>query len=431
MKKLLVTMVAALLMAAPIFANGSKEATSAAADANAAKTITVWSWDPAFNIPVMEEAGKRYTEKHPNVTFNIVEMAKADVEQKIQTILASGTSQGLPDICLVEDYNVKKYATYYPGSFANLKDDFNWDDFSAYKTSIGNLDGKQYSLPFDSGVGGLFYRTDMLAEAGITADDLNNLTWDEFCDLGNKYTEKTGKFFLAGDPTDGGFFRLMLQSSGTWYFDKDGKVNVKNNKALAEALRIYKRMYNEGFRKPTSGWTEWVSAINSSDVPTITTGIWIMGSIRQGEDQSGKWDVAPVPRLSTVGSTNASNLGGSSWTVLEKSKNKAEAIKFLQEIFASDVDFYQNILINQGAVGSYIPALTGSAYSAKNAFFSNKPIFETMAKWSQEVPMVNTGLYTYDADSAVMGNIQDYYDGKATLETTLDAIDAQLRNAML
>jgi lactose/L-arabinose transport system substrate-binding protein len=429
MKKLLLIMVAAMLTIAPIFASGTNEAP--VAETSGPKTITIWCWDPAFNIPVMEEAGARYTEDHPDVTFNVVEMAKADVELKIQTILASGSTEGLPDIALVEDYNVQKYVTYYPGSFVDLSGDFNFDDFTAYKTSIGSVDGGQYSLPFDAGVAGFFYRTDMLKEAGITAEDLNDITWDEFCDLGNEYTKKTGKFFLAGDPTDGGFFRMMLQSSGKWYFDKDGNVDVKNNAALADALKIYKRMYNEGFRKPTSGWTEWVSAINTSDVPTITTGVWIMGSIRQGVDQSGLWNVAPVPRLETAGSVNASNLGGSSWCVLENGQEKSEAVKFLQETFATDVDFYQNILVGQGAMGSFKPSLNGSAYTAANEFFSNEPIFQTMAKWSTEIPMINVGLFTYDADAAVMGNIQDYYDSKATLEVTLDKIDSQLRNAML
>lgn len=427
MKKLLFVMVAVLISLVPVFAGGAKDSDTAS---TGPKVITVWCWDPAFNIPVMTEAGDRYTAAHPEVTINVVEMAKADVEQKIQTILASGSKKGLPDICLVEDYNVQKYVTYYPGSFVDLSDDFDFSDFSGYKTSIGTVDGGQYSLPFDSGVGGMFYRTDMLKEAGITAEDMTNITWDEFCDIGKMYTEKTGKFFLAGDPSDGGFFRLMLQSSGKWYFDKDGNVDIKNNQALIEAIKIQERMYNEGFRKPTSGWTEWVSAINSGDVPTITTGVWIMGSIRQAADQSGKWDVAPVPRLSTAGSVNASNLGGSSWTVLENGGQKDEAIQFLQETFANDVDFYQTILVNQGAMGSYIPSLNGSAYVAKNAFFSNKPIFQTMANWSTKIPMINVGLNTYDADAAVMGNLQSYYDGSATLDETIDAIDAQLRNAM-
>ena len=71
--------------------------------------VTVWAWDPNFNIAIMQEAAKRYTAKHPGTTFKIVDMAKGDLEQKLQTTLASGVTKTLPDIVLVEDYNAPKY----------------------------------------------------------------------------------------------------------------------------------------------------------------------------------------------------------------------------------------------------------------------------------------------------------------------------------
>src|SRR5690606_21631695 len=71
--------------------------------------ITVWCWDPNFNGATMKEAGARYTAAHPDVTFNIVDFAKADLEQKLQAQLASGTTEGLPDIVLIEDYGAQKY----------------------------------------------------------------------------------------------------------------------------------------------------------------------------------------------------------------------------------------------------------------------------------------------------------------------------------
>ena len=51
-----------------------------------AKEITIWCWDPNFNVAIMKEAGARYSKTHPDVTFNVVDLAKADVEQKLQTI---------------------------------------------------------------------------------------------------------------------------------------------------------------------------------------------------------------------------------------------------------------------------------------------------------------------------------------------------------
>ena len=65
---------------------------------------------------------------------------------------------------------------------------------------------------------------------------------------------------------------------------------------------------------------------------------------------SGQVGVAPIPALSIDGATHASNLGGSSWYVLESSAEKAEAVDFLNAVYAKDVDFYQTILQDRGAV---------------------------------------------------------------------------------
>ena len=89
--------------------------------AYAATTITVWCWDKNFNGATMKEAGERYTKTHPDVTLNIVDFAKADLEQKLQAQLASGTTDGLPDIVLIEDYGAQKYLQSFPGAFEPLQ----------------------------------------------------------------------------------------------------------------------------------------------------------------------------------------------------------------------------------------------------------------------------------------------------------------------
>jgi len=85
--------------------------------AEKAGQITIWSWDPNFNIPIMQEAAERYAKDNPKVTFEITDLAKADVEQKLHINLASGVTAGLPDIVLIEDYNAQKYLQSYPGAF--------------------------------------------------------------------------------------------------------------------------------------------------------------------------------------------------------------------------------------------------------------------------------------------------------------------------
>lgn len=392
------------------------------------KEITVWAWDPNFNIAIMNEAASRYSAKNPDVKITVAEMAKADVEQKLHTTLASKTKDGLPEIVLVEDYNAQKYLQSYPGSFSDLTGSINFDDFAKYKTEVMTLDGKIYGVPFDSGVTGMFYRTDILEEAGFTASDLENITWDQFIEIGKTVKEKTGKTLLALDKVDGGLMRVMLQSAGEWYFDKDGKPNLANNEALKEAVETYKKINDSGIAKPINGWNEWVGAINTGDSATINTGVWIIGSIRAAADQSGKWAVAPIPRLNISSSKNASNLGGSSWYILENSANKDIAIDFMKTIYAEDNDFYQTILVNNGAVGSYIPAAKGEAYTKEDEFFSGKAIYADLSKWITEIPVINYGLYTYEADSAIMSNITSYYDNSKTVEQMLQDAQAQLEN---
>ena len=390
--------------------------------------ITIWSWDPNFNIPIMKEAAERYAKDNPKVTFEITDLAKADVEQKLHINLASGVTAGLPDIVLIEDYNAQKYLQSYPGAFADLTDEIKFSDFANYKVGLMTLDGKVYGVPFDSGVSGLFYRTDYLEKAGYKPEDLNNITWDKFIEIGKKVKEKTGKAMIGFGLDDGGLMRIMMQSAGKWYFDDKGNVNLSNNDALKEAFKTYKAIVDSGIIKKTSGWSEWVAAFNNGDTASVITGVWIIGSVKADQASSGKWKVATTPRLNIAGAVNASNLGGSSWYVLENSKNRDLAIDFLNQIYAGDIDFYQKILTDRGAVGTYLPAQSSAAYSSEDAFFSGQKVYTDFSGWIKAIPAINYGIYTYEADAAIFSVMPDVYSGKTSIEGALKKAEEQLIN---
>ena len=44
-----------------------------------------------------------------------------------------GVSEGLPDIVLMDDYDVQSYLTNYEGKFAELSDTIDFADFAEYK----------------------------------------------------------------------------------------------------------------------------------------------------------------------------------------------------------------------------------------------------------------------------------------------------------
>ena len=115
----------------------------------------------------------------------------------------------------------------------------------------------------------------------------------------------------------------------------------------------------------------------------VIIGVWIVGTIKaNAAADAGKWAVAPAPRLSTEGSANASNWGGSSWYVLSSAPEKEKAIDFLTAIWGKDVDFYQKILVNQGALGTYLPAREGEAFKASDPFFGGQPVWQNFSSWA-------------------------------------------------
>lgn len=410
--------------------NSTDNNTSTGTDSNAAssrekKKITVWAWDPAFNIAVMEEAKERYIAAHPDIEIEIMDFAKTDVEQKLHTNLASGSTKGLPEIVLIEDYNAQKYLRSYPNAFYDLTGKINHNDFAEYKVDVMTVDDKIYGVPFDTGVNGFYYRTDVLSEAGYTEEDLNNITWYDYIEIGKAIKEKTGKYMLTLDPSDGGIIRTMLQSSGSWYFDKEGNPSIKDNEALKEIVGIYQEMMQSGIAKPISGWSEFVGAFNSGDVASVVTGAWITPSVMAEESQKGLWKIAPTPKLTVEGSVNATNLGGSSWYILNDAPNKDIAVDFMNTTFGNDVDFYQTILKEIGCISTYLPALTGEAYNQPNEFFGGQTIYADFAKWIEEIPPVNYGVYTWEADSILMAEIMNVLNGTA-IDTALENAERQV-----
>ncbi|TBL70323.1 ABC transporter substrate-binding protein [Paenibacillus thalictri] len=400
--------------------NSAKPADQAPASA---KEITVWAWDKNFNIAAMKLAEEAYVKDHPDVKINIVEYAQDDIIQKLNTGLNSGTTSGLPNVVLIEDYRAQSFLKAYPDSFQDLSSSIKASDFADYKIGSTSLNGKQYGLPFDSGVTGLYVRTDYLQQAGYKADDLKNLDWDKFIEIGKVVKAKTGKDMLTQDPNDLGLIRMMIQSAGSWYLKSDGATpDLKDNAALKDAFQTYKSLMSANIVKITSDWNSFLAGFNSGAVATVPTGNWITPSVKAQADQSGKWAVVPFPKLkNTAGSVNASNLGGSSWYVLN-SPGKELAADFLGKTLGSNVDLYQKMLTNVGVIGTYKPAASGDAYTKADDFFGGQKISSDFATWTTQIPKVNYGMHTYEIEDILKVGAQSYLKG-----TDLDKVlgDAQ------
>lgn len=395
--------------------------------------ITLWAWDDTFNIKAAKLAADAYKAANAGVEVEVVSMAQNDIVAKLNTGFESGNVDGLPNIVLIEDYRIQSYLQSYPDELSDLSAVTKTAEFMDFKLSTMTNNDKVYGVPFDSGVACVFYRTDLIEQAGYTTADMKDLTWDKYIEIGKAVKAKTGTAMLSVDPNDLGLIRMIMQSAGKWYVNGDGKADIKDNAALKEALGIYKKLQDEGITTTAAGWDAGVAAVNETKVATAINGCWYASSIKKAADQSGKWATASFPKMSNVeGSVNASNCGGASWYVIDRVEGTDLAKDFLAKTFASDTTLLDNLCKEISLVSTFKNASAGANVNAPDAFFSGQTIYKDWNSWTQNIPAVNYGMSTYDIESKMTETVQSVMGGTAIDEALANAqieIDAIVANA--
>ena len=205
--------------------SGSASADAASTDDN---TLTVWAWDQNFNIKAMNEAAKIYQKDNPDFKLNVNEVSWDDMQTNLGTILGSGDLSQLPDVLLLQDFAFQKYAQNYPDMFTDLTDSgIDFSQFAKSKVAESVVDGKNLGVPFDTGAEVACYRTDILEQAGYTIDDLTDIDWDRFDEIGKDVKEKTGYSLMSVQ-----ILRLHHPDAAVY-----GRSSLEGRKALLQGQR--------------------------------------------------------------------------------------------------------------------------------------------------------------------------------------------------
>ena len=386
--------------------------------------ITIWTWDKNFNIKAMQVAKEMYQKDHPDVEINIEEVLSEDVETRVITAASAGDISNLPDIMLCQDNSIQKFVLNYPEVYAEITGKYDFTDFAEGKLAYSVVDGKNYGIPFDAGTVVGTYRTDYLAEAGYTIDDLTDIDWDRFIEIGKDVKAKTGRPMLSGQAGAIDTVLIMMQSCGASMFNEDGSVNFVNNEACKKVLEYYKTMVQEGVFIEVNTWDEYCGTLSNASVVGTINGCWILGTIMGVQDQAGKWALTNMPAMPDVeGATHYSNNGGSSW-VFTNGTDLDLALDFMG--MYRNVDFYNEILPTTSAIGTWAHAKEGSNYQAGNDFYSGDAIFAKIVEYTGKVPSNTTGAYYYDAREALGTALTNYINGgdlASELQTAEDTVN--------
>ncbi len=343
-------------------------------------TLTVWTWDPNFNVYAIEKAAEIYAQDHEGFKVEVTEVLSDDIETNLTTAASAGDYSTLPDIFLMQDNSFQKYVTNYPDIFIDLTDSgVDFSQFAEAKVAYSVVDGKNYGVPFDNGAVIAAYRTDYLEQAGFTIDDFTDITWSDFMEKAKVVKEKTGQPILTSQAGSPDLIMEMLQSCGASLFNEDG--------TLVEV----------------TDWDQYVASLNNGTVASSINGCWIMASITAQEDQSGKWAITNMPRLERQkNSTSYSNNGGSSWAISSNCDNPELAMDFLNATFAGSTELYDDLLTaGTGAIATWSPAKESDVYAEPSEFFGGDAVNSKILGFSEQTPSNVTGPFYYDARNAV------------------------------
>lgn len=396
-------------------------------------TLTVWAWDQSFNIYAMKEAEKIYQEDHPDFKLNIVETPWDDMQTKLGTIVGAENYSQLPDICLMQDFAYQKYVTSYPDLFQDLSDmGIDFSQFAEGKLAASTVDGKYYGVPFDNGTEIACYRTDILELAGYTVEDLTDVDWDRFIEIGKDVYDKTGYSLLSVQAGSSDLIYQMLQSAGFGTWTEDGKPDIAGNENIKQCIEIYQEMKDTHVLNVVNSWDEYVGTFTSGKTAGVINGCWILASIQTATEQSGKWALTNMPSLPGVSSaTNYSNQGGSTWAITSNCKNTELAADFLATTFAGSTELYDIILPSSGAIATWIPASESDVYNEPQEFFGGQAIYAEIAEFASKTPSVNLGIYYTEANTAlatVVANVSGGADLDSELKTAQATIEFNMSN---
>ncbi|PLS01079.1 ABC transporter substrate-binding protein [Neobacillus cucumis] len=370
--------------------------------------LTIWIW-PGMGI---EKQIKQYA-KENNIDVDIQTSSFDDVHNNLTTALAAGS--GAPDISAVEVKGIDKMKAN-PEHFYNLYDlgaeDIKGDYFDWKWKQSETQNGKYLlGIPTDIGPQAMAYRTDVFQQAGLPTnrDEVAKLmtTWDDYIKIGEQIKAKTGKALID---TPNGMYSVIEGQGDQKYFDKDGKVIVKDNPQIQKAYKYAAEIIDKGLATNVDQFSaEWGTAMTKGDFATLLAPAWMMTSMKQNApDAAGKWDMTLLPE-------GSGNWGGSFLTIPKESKHPKEAYKLIKWLLSPEQQ-----LVTFKEAGNF-PS-TPKVYESEELqnftsdYFSGAPVGKIYAEAAKAVKPIVEGPQSIQIEQIIGDAIKRVRDKKATPE---------------
>ena len=288
-----------------------------------------------------------------------------------------------------------------------------------------------YGVPVDNGTAIFAYRTDVLEEAGYTIDDVTGISWDEWLEIAKEVKEKTGFALLSMDHSGDDLRYMMMQAEGLSQW-RSGKPNLVGNEPFERIIEVIVQGAKDGTILLANSWSEYCDqTIVGNQTAGVMNGNWIIPTIEQVAENSGKWALTTLPTLDGGKEGYAAN-GGSSLYITGACKNVDLAKEFLAYTFGGGegaMETYDNALRDGGVITCCISAGESEVYQEGVAYFGGQAIYSDIVDMGAYVPVVEQNDYHYTARTYVGNAITNIING-GDLESELQDAQDQIEFEM-
>ncbi|KRD41553.1 ABC transporter substrate-binding protein [Cellulomonas sp. Root930] len=330
MRRLLGTTTAALSSAALVLTMAACTGgdTAEAVEDGGSATLKVW---------VMGDAGPAFTDltaaftEDTGIKLQVDAIPWENVNDKLTTAVASGDG---PDVVQIGLSLLPTFAD--AGVLADLTDVLaehpalapsNFPDAVAPENL--STDGVALSVPWVSDTRVLFYRSDILAEAG---HDAAPTTWDDMRSVAKELAQRgEGQFGYYIPLWDNTLPVQYTWQAGGDVVDADGAVDFRSPE-FAAAADHWLGFFEDGSAPTATDWDQTQGFVSGA-TPMVVSGPYLAKAIRDAAPElDGSWSVTTLP----ADQTGTSLFAGSNLGIWKTSKHPDEAAQLLDFLAQPD-----------------------------------------------------------------------------------------------
>ncbi|GBK63094.1 ABC transporter substrate-binding protein [Paenibacillus macerans] len=362
----------------------------------------------------MQEFVKDFEKKH-GVNVDVLAIPWGDAHDKLLTAVAAGKG---PDVLQVGNTWVAEFAE--AGAFLDLTDrlkdypNLQPERFFESAAATTVYHGKTYAIPYIIDTRVLFYRTDLLGEAGYPKGPE---TWDEAVDAARKLAAR-GKGLYGIDIDKGSHhIPMMMAWEHGWVYDPAKGADSFDDPRFKAAMELYAQFFKEGLAQLEAG-KETVQGFKDGTYPMFISGPYMVNTIKeQAPEIGGKWAVRVMPKVES----NASMAGGSHLAVFHNTDKVDEALTFIDYMAdpQTQVAWYQ--------AASTLPT-TKKAW--EDPVFASDPTMQTFGeqlKTTQAFPVI--AEYEFIA-SKLLKTLEQVIRGGADIDQALTGYREEVRKIL-